>query len=619
MHKPINQTSHNQLMLGALGIVYGDIGTSPLYALKSCFIISGLQADQPVVMGVLSLFIWALILIVTVKYIGLVLSMDHHGEGGVLSLATLVASRHKHRRLAMTLGVIATTLYFGDGVITPAISVISAVEGLNVLHDGLTSYVIPIAFLILTALFSIQHFGSERISYYFSPVMVIWFSMLFLLGAYQIYQEPSILQAVHPWYALSFLLNYSWIGLSVLGGVILVVTGAETLYADLGHFGCKPIQLSWLYIVFPSLVVNYLGQGALILRSPQALENPFYLMAPSFLLTPLIVLATCATIIASQSVLSGVFSLTYQSMQLSYLPRMKVVNTSEEIKGQIYIQKINWLLYFLTIMTIAIFRSSENMATSYGLSTASVMFITTFLISLIAHDSWKWNTLFLIFVFTPFFLLDGIFLLTNLLKFFEGAWFFLILSGFFYATIEIWRKGKKSLEYQKIVIHAPTRDFIANHLKTHPHRIPKTAIFLCRSSEKTPNILAVNLHHNIYLHQKIIFFSFVILEVPYSQKERFFYEDLGNNVFRVIASYGFKETPDMNHALHWLKIHGYIEIKEEYSIFFGRSVPVKTKAKTLTGLAENFYIQLDYLSQNIVDSYKIPYQHVIELGIRYGI
>lgn len=620
MIQSMNKKNLSYLMVGAIGVVYGDIGTSPLYALKSCLSIVHLPINELNILGIISLFIWALILVVSFKYVRLVLKMDHNGEGGILALATLVASTSKYRSFSITLGLLGAAFFFGDGIITPAISVLSAVEGVSLIAPQLHHYHIPITIVVLTILFGIQKFGTGRLGQFFGPIMIVWFLVLFILGANQIYQCPSILKALSPHYGLIFLLQHSWMGLSVLGGVILVVTGAEALYADLGHFGRTPIELSWTYFVFPALVVNYLGQGGLLLLSPEAISNPFYLMAPSWGLHPLVLLATLATIIASQSILSGLFSITYHSMMLNYLPSFKVNNTSESQIGQIYIPVINGFIYILTLAAVFKFGSSEKLAVAYGLCIASIMLITTILISLMVWDKLKWRKIKMGCVFIPLFFLDLLFVSTNMIKFFEGAWYFIILTGLVYYTMHVWRKGTRARKKQKIVIHKPIQKFIENHLEIYPHRIPSTALFLSQIPYKIPDSLVMNLHHNKYLHKRIIFVSFSTTEIPYQTKaERFKYEPIMSNVSQIIVQSGFKERPNLNKVFAWLREEKIIEMNEDLSVFLSKEIPIRSKSPVLSGFSESLYIYLSSLAQNPTDFYHIPHDKVIELAMRYKI
>jgi KUP system potassium uptake protein len=620
MSKPITKKKLSYLMAGAIGVVFGDIGTSPLYALKSCFSIIHLPVSEPNILGIISLFIWALVLVVSFKYVRLVLKMDHHGEGGILALSTLVASNNKYRSVSIILGLIGAALFFGDGIITPAISVLSAVEGISLITPHLHYYLIPITIVVLTILFSVQKFGTGRLGQFFGPIMITWFLVLFLLGVYQIYKCPSVLKALSPHYGLNFLLHHSWRGLSVMGGVILVVTGAEALYADLGHFGRAPIQLSWIFFVFPALVVNYLGQGALLLLSPEAISHPFYVMAPAWALQPLVLLATCATIIASQSILSGLFSIAHHSIMLNYLPRLKVENTSESQIGQIYIPTVNYLIYILTIAAVFQFGSSEKLAAAYGLCVAGIMLITTILIFIMALDKLRWNKIKIGCVFMPIFFLDLLFVSTNIMKFFEGAWYVIILTGMAYYAMHIWRKGTKALEKQKIIIHMPVQKYIEKHLETYPHRVPGTALFLCKEPFKIPSTLAVNLRHNKYLHEKIIFVSFISTEIPYQKMaERVSYHTIAHNVSQIIVHSGFKEIPNLNKVFNWLKEEKIIEMNEDISVFLGKGIPMRSKSPVLSGFSESLYIYLSSITQNATDFYRVPHHKVIELGVRYKI
>ncbi|MCD6055238.1 MAG: Kup system potassium uptake protein [Gammaproteobacteria bacterium] len=608
------------LLIASIGVIYGDIGTSPLYALKSCFKIGSLALVEANILGIISLFIWSLTLVVSFKYVYLVLKMDHQGEGGTLALSTLVAYHSKYRLLAMTLGIIGAALLFGDGTITPAISILSAVEGISVISPHLSRYVIPFTLVILTALFSVQKYGSSRIGYFFGPIMIGWFLTLFLLGIRYIVEYPKILYAFNPYYAFSFLFQHGWLGFSVMGGVILVVTGAEALYADLGHFGRKPIQLSWNYIVFPALLCNYLGQGALLLHSPEAITNPFYLMAPSWALNGLVILATAATIIASQAILTGLFSVAYQCILLNYLPRLKVKHTSEALRGQIYIPDINFLIYVLTMIAILKFGSSESLAAIYGLCVASIMMITTLLVFILAATHLKWSKFKIITVFVPFFCLDFLFLSSNFTKFLQGAWYVVLITAGVFYCIRVWRRGSYALEKQKVPIQLSLQDYIEKYLKIYSARIPGTAIFLSRVPFKVPATLAVNLRHNKWLHEKVFFVSFIILDTPYHDTNNHFdIQELPNNTFQITINSGFMEKPNLNALLHWLKQKSLLNKEDEISIFMSKSIPMRTKEPFLSEFSEHVYFYLYSIAQSATDFYQAPDDKVMEIGIRYKI
>lgn len=608
------------LIVSALGVVYGDIGTSPLYALRSCFNIGQYAVTPENVLGIISLFIWCLIIIVFLKYIYIVLKMDHQGEGGILALSKLVASRPAYRSIAILLGILGASLFFGDGVLTPAISVLSAMEGIAVTGSTrFAPYIVPFTLIVLTGLFAIQRFGSSEIGRFFGPLMALWFLCLFLLGISQIHKAPQILHAVNPYHALYFLLHHGPSGLLVMGGVILVVTGAEAMYADLGHFGRRPIQLSWTYCVFPALVCNYLGQGALLLQNPNSLVNPFYLMAPSWALSPLVIIATLATVIASQAIISGLYSITYHCILLNYFPRLNIKHTSEFFQGQIYVPSVTLWVYLLTVGSILYFGSSDKLALAYGLCVAGIMLITTVLISmrLWTETQRQWGKLALLILF---FLIDSLFLSTSLMKFFEGAWYVLLISGIVFYCIQVWRQGSIAMEKQKIIIDLSIDHFVENHLKIYPQRITGTALFLCREPFKIPTTLAINLQHNKYLHEKIVFVALLSTHTPYQEEsQRFDITELPHGIYQVIVRSGFMEKPHFHRLLSWLKQQGIIHHPHDISIFLSHGVPVRTTDPFLSGFAENVYFYLASVAQSAADFYQIPPQHVMEIGIRYKI
>lgn len=610
------------VFIGALGIVFGDIGTSPLYALKSCFTISHLAVNEANVLGIISLFIWALFLVVWLKYVLLVMRVDNHGEGGILALTTLCHKLklfHKSAYLVI-LSIIGMALFFGDGIITPAISVLSAVEGLGVIAKSFSPYVVPIAVGILTLLFAIQKHGSGPIGRFFGVIMLVWFFFLAVTGIMNILHSPSILKAFNPYYALSFLMHHQLAGIATLSGVVLVVTGGEALYADMGHFGRRSIQLSWGTIVFPALVLNYLGQGAVLLNDPAALMNPFYALIPVWALYPSVLLATVASIIASQSIISGIFTITSQAILLGYLPRMHVVHTSARQIGQVYIGSINYILFALTVGATFMFGSSDNLAHAYGLSVSGVMLLTGFLIMFVAYKEWQWPLWRLLVILLPMLVLDGLFVATNMMKLLQGAWYVILVTAIIYFIVHVWMKGNKALEAQKTVPNIDLSTYLKNHKKEYKKRIPGVAIFLSRQINKVPSSLTIHLHHNKFLHEKAIFLSFTIKDSPFVlSKDRFEKAFLGNNSYSVDAKFGFKESPNINSVIHYLIEEGIIKSCDDVSIFLSKGVPVASKVHILQGFSEKFYIFLVSISQNASDFYKIPHHKVIELGIRYKI
>lgn len=610
------------LAVGTIGVVYGDIGTSPLYALKSCFALSNLPATPINVLGLISLFVWTLFLVVSVKYVAIVMKVNYHGEGGILALSTLCDSLKKtaQRSIPVILGILGAALFFSDGVITPAISILSALEGLHLISPHLSEHVVPLAVGTLLLLFMIQKRGSSVIGQFFGPVMIFWFITIAILGVIQIIQVPSVIKVLNPYYAFRFFYENGWIGALTLGGTILVVTGAEALYADMGHFGAKPIKISWNFFVFPCLLLNYLGQGALLLHTPSAVSNPFYFMVPGFALYPSIILATAATIIASQSVISGVYSVAWQGIMLNYLPRLKVLHTSYHQIGQVYVPAMNYLLCALTISAVLIFQTSDNLAVAYGLSISGVMLITTILVFWVAYYSWKWSFSRLLLLFVPLLSLDLVFLATNLIKIIEGAWFTALLTLIVAYTIRTWIQGNKALNRQKSVPNQALDQYLEAHKKAFPHKIPGTAIFMTRSPDKVPNSLAFHLQHNRFLHQKVIFLSVLTTNVPrVAPNTKYAYSKIGANMYSITTQYGFKEVPNLNKILNWAVERGIIHDTQNVSFFFSRGVPMTEEKNALKRFGKKLYI---FLCRNAIpayDFYKIPHDKVIELGIRYEV
>ncbi|MBP6985392.1 MAG: KUP/HAK/KT family potassium transporter [Alphaproteobacteria bacterium] len=610
------------LIIGSVGVVYGDIGTSPLYALKSCFSIGDLPVTPENIMGLISIFIWSLLLIVTLKYIHMVMRIDDHGEGGVLILSKICERLLPQKKaiIPIIMGIIGGALLFGDGVITPAISVLGALEGLQLISPLFSPYILLLSCIILTGIFYIQKSGSGIIGSYFGPIMIIWFFTIGILGAQSIYHTPSILMAFNPYYAVHFLMHNNWVGFLALGGTILVVTGSEAIYADMGHFGRKPITISWTFFVLPALILNYLGQGAILLESGENISNPFYNLAPSYLLYPLIGLSTMATIIASQAILSGVFSLTWQAIMLNYLPRIKVIHTSSSQYGQVFVPAVNRILFFLTLTAVITFRSSENLAVAYGLSVAGCMWITTCLVSYYAYQQWKWPKWQLFAWFTPLILLDTIFVMTNLIKIVEGAWYTVLVTSFISYLVFVWIKGSEVLEEQKVAPSIGLKSYLTLHEKENQTRIPGTAVFMTRFPDKVPNSLMIHLHHNKYLHRKLIFISILVLSKPKTNGEdKFSSTKLNRHTYVIKANFGFMEVPSLRKIMNWAKEHGIVGEHEDISFFLSKGIPVPSPRSALSGFGENLYIYLSKNSLSAYEFYNIPYHKVIELGVRYKI
>lgn len=613
------EDSFFRLSLGAVGVVYGDIGTSPLYALKSCFSIMGLAVTPPNVLGVISLCLWSLALVVSFKYVFLALKVDHQGEGGTLALASLVASKGMFPRLAIALGILGAALFFGDGVMTPAISVLSAAEGLSLIHAYGSYGVIPLTLLILTGLFAIQRWGTSRIGGIFGPIMLLWFLTLGGLGIYQLLLNPFALKALNPYYAWYFFKLSPVSSLGVMGAVILVVTGAEALYTDLGHFGRKAIAFSWQGLVFPALVLNYLGQGALLLRKPFSVDNVFYLMAPEGGLFPLFLLATAATVIASQAVLSGIFSVAYHSIVLNYLPKLKIIHTSEVFRGQIYIPAVNTFIYVLTIVAILLFQSSEKLSLAYGLCVANIMLITSLLL-VFYYGAKQRKKRLITLLLIPILALELVFIVSSSAKFIHGGWYVLAITAFVYYSMRVWQKGSSLRRDAPTSPPEPLDLFLRHHLLNYPQRLPGAALFLTASSEPLPLSLISHIRHNTYLHESVFILYVQTLSLPYCEKP--FPLDIQE---KVLGSYvmhlysGFMQRPNLYKLLEDLKAQGLVKDKELVSIFVSKKLALRSEKPFLSGFSENLYYYLSLLSRNDSDFYAMPPEQVLELGVPYSI
>ncbi|TLX23152.1 potassium transporter Kup [Thermomonas fusca] len=544
------------LVVGAIGVVFGDIGTSPLYTLKEAFSPHyGLRNDHDTVLGVLSLAFWALNIVVTLKYVTIIMRADNDGEGGIMALMALAQrTLRKGSRSAYVvgiLGIFGASLFFGDGVITPAITVMGAVEGLEVAAPGLGRFVVPIALVVLAGLFAAQRFGTERVGKVFGPVMVIWFVALAAIGVWNVVAAPEVLKAFNPWWGARFFVEHGWHGVFILGAVVLAVTGGEALYADMGHFGAPPIRHGWYFFVLPCLMLNYLGQGAVVLQRPGAVSNPFYEAVPEWALYPMIVLATMAAVIASQSVITGAFSVSRQAMQLGYIPRMRIKHTSHDTIGQIYIPGINWGLALLVFGLVLAFRSSSNLAVAYGISVSATMLIDTLLLALVARMLWPRARYWIVALCLGFLVVDVAFVAANGAKLLQGAWFPVVLGIVLFTVMRTWRRGRELLnaEIHKEGIRLDT--FLPGLMLAPPVRVPGTAVFLTASPDVVPHALLHNLKHNKVLHERNVFLTVETLTVPYAPQERRMKIDpiAGDDFHRVIIRYGFMETPDVPLAL----------------------------------------------------------------------
>ncbi|HET9794758.1 MAG TPA: potassium transporter Kup [Thermoanaerobaculia bacterium] len=607
------------LCLSALGVVYGDIGTSPLYALKVCF--SGLHAiplRPENVLGILSLVFWSLVVIVTVKYHVYVLRLDNRGEGGILALMGLVRGGKTGRRVRMflvTVGVFGAALLYGDGIITPAISVLSAVEGLHVATPVFGAAVVPITVVILVGLFLFEKRGTASIGRIFGPVMLVWFSTLALLGVSGILRHPGVVAALNPAHAVSFFARNRFHGFLVLGAIFLVATGGEALYADLGHFGEKPIQIDWFSFVGPALVLNYFGQGALLISSPAAAENPFYLLAPGWALYPLVLLATMATIIASQAIISGAFSLTRQAVQLGYLPRVRIVHTSPEEIGQIYIPGLNWVLMLSTIGLVLGFRTSNNLAAAYGVAVSMTMVITTVLAYFVARDRLHWKTGIAFLVTVLFLVFDLSFLGANLVKVWSGGWFPLVVALVVFAIMTTWRRGRRLLNVQLRRRLCGVEQFIADAEKGKPVRVPGTGVYMSMIPDVIPPALLNNFRHNHVLQEQVVLLTILTEDVPrVRERERVKVEKFANGFFRIVIHFGFMEDPDLIRTLRKVKAPGLALELSKATFFLGKETILPSEEHPGMALwREKLFSIMSNNSRSATAFFSLPPEQVMEI------
>jgi KUP system potassium uptake protein len=607
------------LSLAALGVVYGDIGTSPLYALRESFHHAhGVVVDAPAVLGVLSLVFWSLILVISVKYLVFILRADNRGEGGILALTSLITPAHALRRGRwglIVLGLFGTSLLYGDGMITPAISVLSAVEGLENVTPRFAPFVVPLTIAILVALFLVQRRGTAGIGRVFGPVMVLWFVTLVVLGIPHIVREPRVLSAFLPTHAVHFFLDHGWNGFLVLGSVFLVVTGGEALYADMGHFGRRPIRLAWFALVLPALLVNYLGQGALLIHDPSAVAHPFFHMVPTWALLPVVVIATAATVIASQALISGAFSLTLQAVQLGYSPRVQIDHTSSREMGQIYIPAVNWALMACCIALVLGFRSSTNLAAAYGVAVTTTMAITTLLFYFVARERWQWPKWRALVVAGAFLLIDLAFWGANLLKIPHGGWVPLVIGAVVFTLLSTWKKGRQILNDRLTDVSLPRADFIGSITAHPPHRVPGTAVFMYGDSRRTPPALLHNLKHNKVLHQQVVFLAIITNEVPYVPEERRAVVDsLGHGFWHIRLNYGFMEDVDVPEALRAIG-HPELPFKPlETTYFLGRETLIASKRRGMALWREHLFAVMSRNARPATRYFRLPPNRVVELG-----
>lgn len=608
------------LALGALGIVYGDIGTSPLYALRESFHANhGLPPTPDNVLGIMSLIFWSLIIVISVKYLVFIMRADNDGEGGILALTSLVTpmqvKRGGGRWLLILLGLFGTALLYGDGVITPAISVLSAVEGLEVATPLFEPYILPITIGILALIFLAQRFGTGGIGKVFGPVTVLWFVTLAVLGIAQIVQQPGVVAAVNPTHAYTFFHENGWRGFLVLGSVFLVVTGGEALYADMGHFGRRPIRLVWFTVVLPALLLNYFGQAALIIRNPEAVENPFYEMVPPWGLYPVVILATMATVIASQALISGAFSLTAQAVQLGYLPRVLIRHTSKKEYGQIYIPAINWLLMVACIGLVLGFRSSSNLAAAYGVAVTMTMAITTILFYFVARERWGWSFWITAPLALFFLIIDVAFFAANALKIPQGGWFPLVVALGIFTLMTTWKRGRNILSERLEAQVMPFETFLEHVAETSPIRVPGTAVFMSRKLTGTPFSLSQNLKVYKALHEQVVLLTVETVEVPHIRRGRhILVTSLGNGFTQVVLRYGFMERPDVPRALHKLCVGEKTFSTDEITYFVGRETLLATKHPGMALWREQLFALMFRNALSASSFYRLPPNRVIELG-----
>ena len=607
------------IMVAATGVVFGDIGTSPLYALQECFSSShGIPFSPNAMFGVLSMILWSFIIVVSLKYVVLVMRADNNGEGGILALMALalktVPKGSKHATFIIIIGIFGASMFYGDAIITPAISVLSAVAGLEVLSPKLADYVIPISLAILVALFLIQKKGTGIVGSLFGPIMILWFLVIGLMGLYQLIQNPAILAAASPLHAMDFMLEYSAQGFIVLGAVFLVLTGAEALYADMGQFGGRSIRFAWFFLVMPCLLLNYFGQGAMLLLNPSAVSNPFFLMVPKIFVFPLVILATVATVIASQAVISGAFSMTSQAIQLGFIPRMSIRHTSDNQIGQIYIPMINWTLFIVVVGLVLTFKSADNLAAAYGIAVTTTMIATTILVWLVMQYFWKWNRILVALFIGLFLIIDATFFIANIAKVADGGWFPLLVGGVCFFFFMTWYQGKKIVENIVKKDGVKLDVFVTSLLQNLPIQVPGTAVYLNSHIDHVPIAFTDNIKHNHVIHEQIIFLNIATWDVPYVRdNERITDKVLGKNIYLVRAVFGFNESPDIQEILKLiaLKLELQFELSET-SFFVSRDA---ISPEELSGMSHWRELIFSWMLKNSArqsDFFKIPLNGLME-------
>jgi KUP system potassium uptake protein len=614
------------LTIAAVGVVYGDIGTSPLYTMKEVFSKEhGVPLDEPNVLGAVSLIFWGLTLIVSLKYVTLVLRANNRGEGGIMALLALalscVTQKSRWYYPVMLVGLTGASLFYGDGVITPAISVLSAIEGLEVATPAFRTYVVPLTVAVLVALYMLQHHGTAGIGKWFGPIMLAWFATLAVLGAVNIAQNPEVLAALNPWRGLHFLFRNRWLGFIALGAIVLAFTGAEALYADMGHFGKRPIRTAWFFVVFPALSLNYFGQGALLLAHPEAVSNPFYQQVGSWGIYPLVALSTLATVIASQATISGTFSMTQQAIALGFLPRMEVIYTSEREIGQIYIPLVNWIQCIVVILAVIGFGSSSNLASAYGIAVTGTMLMTTILTFFVIRYKWRYNVLLSAFATGFFLIIDVTLFSATTLKIIHGGWFPLVLGAAMVTIMLTWKSGRE-LVFENLKKHAiPLRDFLQSLFVSPPPRVEGTAVFFRAEGDGVPHAMLHNLSHNKVLHERTVFLTVFNADVPQIPlSERVKVEPLGQQCYQVNVYYGFKDERDIPLALKMCEMAGGLEFDMmETSFFISRQTVISTVGGGMALWRERLYAAMSRNARDAADYFRLPRNRVIELGAQVEI
>ena len=619
-----SKSSLGALTLGAIGVVYGDIGTSVLYSVKEVFGSGHVPFTQANVYGILSLLFWTLTFIVSLKYVVLVLRADNHGEGGLVAMLALasqaVKERPRLRQVLLMVGIFGACLFYGDGVITPAITVLGAVEGLEVVSPGWSEAVIPLTLLILLGLFVVQKHGTASIGRFFGPVMTLWFVVIAALGVVQIASHPEILWALSPHYALDFMVTNPKVSFILLGAVVLCVTGSEALYADMGHFGKQPIRLAWFSVAMPALTLNYFGQGALLLEDPQAVKNPFYMLAPDWALVPLVLLATAAAVIASQALITGAFSVTKQVIQLGYLPRLRVEHTNVRETGQIYLPFVNWSLFVAIVLAVVLFRSSSNLAAAYGIAVTLDMLITTILTFFVLRYHWRYPWWLCLGATGCFFLVDLAFFSSNMLKLLHGGWFPLVIAGSVFVLMVTWKRGRALLHDKRQSESMDLRDFLTAVWASPPVRVEGTAVFLTAEPGVVPNALLHNLKHNKVLHAHNLFVTVHHHEVPWiGMNKRLEIEPLGGDCWQVTVHYGFKNDPDLPRALQLMRGRGCELEPMSTSYFLSRDVVTPSLASGMAPWREKLFAQMHHNASGAADFLHLPSNAVVELGSKVEI